>query len=80
MQPEPVIPLFPFARLWWTLVCCARRRPAAVIAVLVAVAMIAGTGVVATHAPARGCQWRVVAGPGREHLVCVSAREAGHGA
>jgi hypothetical protein len=73
MPPEPRIPVFPFARLWWTLACCARRRPAAVAAILAAVVMIAGFGVAATHDPVRGCQWRVVTGPGREHLVCAEA-------
>ena len=70
MNDAPRIPLFLFTRLWFTPWCRARRHPAPVIAVVAALAMIAGIGVVATRAPAPGCKWKVVATAGREHLVC----------
>ena len=72
MQPEAVrIPLFLFARLWFTPWARARRHPAPVIAIVAALVMIAGFGVAAVSAPVKGCSWRVVAGRGeRAHMTC----------
>ena len=70
MNDAPRIPLFPLTRFWWTLAFRAKRNRAPILAVLAALVMIAGIGVVATRAPSPGCKWKVVATAGREHLVC----------
>ena len=78
MQPDrpPRLPLrlyFSSFILWpWWAVRAACRRPAPVVAVLAAVVMITGFGVVAAHAPA-GCHYRPVVTAGRMHWACAEA-------